>query len=296
LSFNGNKRVLVIWNPTAGGAKRRRVQAVLDLLGQAGCELVLQPTAARGDALRFAAAARIAQHDVLLVAGGDGTINEVANGLGEQAPPLALCPLGTANVFASEIGQGAAPAAVAATVLDGRVASMHAGLANGYRFLQMVGAGFDAHVVAGINTALKRRIGKGAYVWQTLVQARRGTWPRYRVTIDGGVHDCASVIVARGRFYAGRFVVAPAARWDAPDLQVVLLPRGGMAGVALYGTALLLNAIPRLPEVRVLPARDVVVEGPMDDPVQGDGDVVACLPLRVAVDERPLRLVLPPER
>ena len=64
--------------------------------------------------------------------------------------------------------------------------------------------------------------------------------------------------------------------------------------IGSYGTALLLNAIPRLSEVRVLPARDVVVEGPVEDPVQGDGDVVARLPLRVAVDDRPISLLLPP--
>ena len=87
--------------------------------------------------------------------------------------------------------------------------------------------------------------------------------------------------------------MAPRARWDAPDLQVVLLPRGGPSGVALYGMALLLDAIPRLSGVRVVPAREVAVEGPADDPVQGDGDVVARLPLRVVLDSEPFNLLLP---
>ncbi|MFO1061013.1 MAG: hypothetical protein U1E53_29085 [Dongiaceae bacterium] len=95
------------------------------------------------------------------------------------------------------------------------------------------------------------------------------------------------------RFYGGRYVCAPAARLDAAELHVCLFERGGRLAVPLFGAALVLGLLPRLPGYRVVRGRRVTIEGPPGDPVQGDGDVIARLPVTVALDERPLALVVP---
>jgi len=294
------RRLLVVYNPTAGRRGRRRIEAVLAALRARGCRLDLRETSAPGDAEALARTAATEQVDLLVAAGGDGTINEAVNGLvgrgaGEEAPPLAILPLGTANALASEIGLDLDPGRLARTIALGRPVPVSLGRANDRLFTMMAGVGFDAHVVDAVSLDLKRLIGKGAYVWESARALRRFAFPGYRVTLDGALHDAASVIVAKGRFYGGRFVCAPEARLTEPLFQVCLFGRPGAWNALRYAAALGLGTLGRLPDYSVVPAREVLIEGPEGDPVQGDGDVIARLPVRIRLLPEALRLVMPPE-
>ncbi len=293
------RRLLIVYNPTAGRRGRRRMEAVLAALRARGCRLDLRETTAPGDAAAWARTAAARNVDLLVVAGGDGTINEAVNGLvgrsaDEEAPPMALLPLGTANALAAEIGLDPEPERIALTIAQGRPVPVTLGRANDRLFTMMVGAGFDAHVVEAVSLGLKRLIGKGAYVWESARALVRFAFPGYRVTLDGAVHDAASVIVAKGRFYGGRFVCAPQARLTEPIFQVCLFKRPGAWNALRYAAALGLGTLDRLPDYSVVPAREVLIEGPEGDPVQGDGDVIARLPVRVRLVPEALRLVMPP--
>src|SRR5690349_19667206 len=106
------KAVLLIRNPTAGGRRRRLVDAVVRRVEAEGWAVDLVDTASVGDARRLAEHCDAGRYGVIAVAGGDGTINEVVNGLARRcdtAPPLAIVPLGTANVLAHELGLDSAP-------------------------------------------------------------------------------------------------------------------------------------------------------------------------------------------
>lgn len=163
-------RLRVIFNPTAGSVGRRgqRLHAVLDLLRAAGVSLDLCPTAARGDARALAAAATPELCDAVVAAGGDGTINEVANGLLDAGHglPLGIIPLGTANVLALEMDLAITPQAIAGALLAGQPRPVPLARVDGRRFLLMGGAGFDAFVVDNVRLGLKRHAGKLAYVWR----------------------------------------------------------------------------------------------------------------------------------
>lgn len=283
------RRLLVIHNPTAGGWRRKpRFARALAELERLGCRVDVRRTEARGDAERLARTARGEDYDLVVAAGGDGTINEVVNGLVHSGLPLGVVPLGTANVFASEIGLPAGMRSAASFTARAPIVPVHVGSANGRCFSLMAGAGFDALVVAGVDGRLKRLCGKCAYVFESLLRMASWRAAPYVVTIDGKRHEAASVIIAKGRFYAGRYVVAPAAHLPAPSFQVVLFQKGGRLAVMRYGLALLLNAIPRLSDVAIVEGKVVEIEGPPGEPVQGDGDIVASLPLRVAIAERVL--------
>ena len=123
-------------------------------------------------------------------------------------------------------------------------------------FSLMAGAGFDAKVVAGVSAPLKRRLGRAAYVWRSLVEARRYRPVRYAVEIDGVRHEAASVIVTRSRHYAGPYVVAPNATLGEPLLHVCLFERWGRSHTFRYGLALLLGRLPRTAGYRVVTGRD----------------------------------------
>jgi YegS/Rv2252/BmrU family lipid kinase len=274
-SAAARRRLMVIFNPTAGRRRLRAMDRAMRLLdGQA--DIAHRRTRARGDAEAFARETPLGT--IALVAGGDGTANEVANGLlAAGGGEMAILPLGTANVLAAELGilnlAGAAGAASKGSLLTYRP-----GLANGRGFLMMAGAGFDAHVVANVSPRLKRLLGKGAYVIETLRQLCRFSFPRYRVTIDGTVHEAASVIVARGHFYGGRFIVAPEARLDRDELHVCLFRKGGRLQTILYAIALATGRLHRSRHVEIMKARRIVIEGPEGDPLQGDGDLIGRLP------------------
>lgn len=291
------RNLLVIFNPMAGPRRRRRLAAMLRALEACGCRIALRATAAAGDAQRLAREGTAEGFDAIVVAGGDGTINEAVNGLAASgpgpAPPLALLPLGTANVLATEIGLPATPAALAQAIATGPAAAVTLGSANGRCFAMMAGAGFDAHVVAGVDPRRKRLLGKGAYIAESLAQLRRFPYPRYRVTIDGVAHEAASVIVARGRHYGGRYICAPEASLALPVFQIVLFGGSGAANAARYGLALVSGRLAQQSDIHILRGRRVAIEGPPGDPVQGDGDIIARLPVAIDLAPRPIALVMP---
>ncbi len=303
----GRRRLLIIHNPVAGRGRRKRFQTVLDLLERHGNELSLRATEAPGDGTRLARQIEAGDGDLVVAAGGDGTINEVINGLvaaGRPAPlPLAIVPLGTSNVLAAEIGLGRSPAVVERTIREGAVRSVSLGritganLPDGRCFILMAGAGIDAHAVADVDPGLKRRFAQGAYVWAGLRQALRSRRLGYEVEIDGVRHEAAWVVVAKARRYGGPFVIAARARLDDPRFEVCLFARGGAWAMARYGSALVLGRLARSPGFSsVLGRRVRIAASPSElgeEPVQCDGDHMARLPVEVEVVPEALDLVVP---
>ncbi|MEX2200927.1 MAG: YegS/Rv2252/BmrU family lipid kinase [Dongiaceae bacterium] len=292
-------RIAIIFNPIAGSRRRRqRLAAALRTLRRLGCGVALHRTTAHGDAALLAAAiARAGRTGTLMIAGGDGTIADAAHGLAscgaEEMPALAILPLGTANVLAREIGLPRDPEAQAAIAAAGRTKIVPLAQANGRHFLLMAGAGFDAHVVAGIDVAFKRRAGKIAYVVEMLRQLVRFPFGTYRVSIDGDPHFVASVVVSRGRLYGGSFVLAPDARLDEATLHVCRFEHGGRGWAVLYAVALGLGLLPRMPGFVIGRAQRVRIEGVPGEPLQADGDIAGGLPVEIAMTARSLRLVVP---
>jgi diacylglycerol kinase family enzyme len=216
-------------------------------------------------------------------------------------------PLGTANVLAHELGLGFSAAAVAQTLTAGHEILMQPGEAIGEgreegrtrQFSLMAGAGFDAKVVAGVSAPLKRRLGRAAYVWRSLVEARRYRPVRYAVEIDGVRHEAASVIVTHGRHYAGPYVVAPDAALGKPLLHVCLFERWGRSQTLRFGLALLLGRLPRTAGYRVIAGHDIRVSVLSNagearrQPVQIDGDDALTLPVSIALAASTVRLLRP---
>lgn len=267
---------------------------MLTRLREHGCAVDLRETKASGDAERFAAEADPTAFDVVVAAGGDGTVNETINGLARSGLPLGLIPLGTANVLATEIGLRTDPASLARCVALGRPRPVTLGVANGRRFILMAGAGFDAHVVAGVSVPMKRRLGKGAYVLSTLRQLLVFTFPSYEVLIDNTAQHAASVIVANGRYYGGRFVCAPDASLESATLRVCLFERSGRRATIGYALAMFTGRLPKLSSFRVIEARRIEIRGRPGEPLQGDGDIIGELDVAIEVLPNALDLIYPP--
>ncbi|KLK90336.1 hypothetical protein AA309_26080 [Microvirga vignae] len=291
------RRLLVIHNPTAGRRQRRHLAAVLSELQKEGAEVRLWETASAGDAERAARECG-SDIDVVVVAGGDGTINEAINGLmarePSQPPALGIIPTGTTNVLSRDLRIPRQADALAPLLARGMMRDIHVGCANGRYFTLMCGVGMDAHIVSRTSLRLKKKIGKLAYVMQGLREFVAGVPRRYRVEIDGAeVVEASSVIVAKSRLYGGEFQLAPRADIGKPELQVCLFLRGGRLSTLLYIIGMGLGHLDHLPGYRTVAAKAVRITGHDGDPVQLDGDPSGCLPLEIGLGKRRLSVVAP---
>ncbi|WP_233255945.1 diacylglycerol/lipid kinase family protein [Falsiroseomonas bella] len=290
--------MLIVFNPAAGAGRQRRLSRALGALRARGLAPQVAETRGPGDAAVLARSAAARGVPLVVAAGGDGTIAEVAAGLAGSAAALGVLPLGTANVLAWELGLPQAPDRAAAVIAAGRIATLRPGLArfadgSERLFVQMLGAGFDAAVVARLDLGLKRRIGRAAYVLESLRQMARYDFPPIAVTFDGVTTTAASAIVTKGRLYAGRYRIAPDARAAEPGFRLVLFRRSGALQAALAGAALPLGLIPRLPGVEIMPARRIRLAAAGAVPVQADGDPAGLLPVEVTDAPSPLGIVVP---
>ncbi len=165
--------------------------------------------------------------------------------------------------------------------------------ADGTRlFVQMLGIGFDAHVVHRLPVPLKRAFGRGAYVLQTLHDAVSYRYPPITVRVDDQETQATSVIVSKGRFYAGRYLLASDAVSGDPGFSVSLFHHAGAFPALMYGAALPVNLLGRAPGVRQIRARRVDVVGNAAIPAQADGDPAGYTPLSVADAPGPIEVVI----
>ncbi len=289
--------MLVIFNPVAGRRRAAALWRVLDLLVENGIKVEVAETQHAGHATGLARDAARAGLSMVVAAGGDGTIAEVANGLLGSPTMLGVIPLGTANVLAKEYRLATAPRAVAHALAYQRTRLLWPGIAElGGRqhvFVQMLGLGFDGAVVHGLPPLLKRIIGRGAYVWQSVWESVAYRFPLVRLTIDGRPFEAASVIVSKGRLYGGPYLLAPNAAPTQPGFQVALFETPGTLASLLAGAALPLGLLPHCPGVRVV-SGTAIEFAPSNKTLlaQSDGDALAGMPRSVKDAGSPIAVVV----
>lgn len=246
-----------------------------------------------GDAERMAREAALSGNfDIVIAAGGDGTINEVASGLIGHSTPLGIVPAGTANVLALELGIGNSSRQLADALAKGTPREIWPGLANGRLFLAMASCGFDGRVLGGVSPDLKRSFGKGAYLLSGIRTWLSGGVPALEVRIDGGnCIECGWVIVANTKRYAGRFVIAPKADLFGQGFEVVVLPGGSRRDITRYVGAIIAGRIAGVPDVQIHSARELQITGPTGEIFELDGDSAGHLPVDITVASEPLLLV-----
>ena len=291
------RRILAIYNPTAGRRARRTFERFRAALARLGAAVTVAETNAPLHAKSLAESADPSRFDAIAVAGGDGTINEAVNGIVQSGLPLAILPLGTANVLAHELGLPRAPEALAEIaalsparpVVPAEIVTAERN--EPWRFLLMAGIGFDAEVVAHLNFKLKRKIGKTAYALGSLQQLGRQERRLFDARIDGRLEHPASLVVARAHFYGGRFVLAPEARLEQPALHAVLFPGASRLATLRYMAAVVTGRLQRQCDVEVRQAREIELASPEGAPVQIDGDVRAHLPASIRLAAAPIALI-----
>jgi len=288
------QRALVIANPIAGKAKANgRLERLERGLAAHGIATTRAVTTAPGDAHQHAAS-QASNHDVVVIVGGDGTVNEVVNGL-DSPCPIAVWPHGTGNVLAKELRLPRRLEPFCGMVAAGRQAALDVPSAGGKRFVCMAGVGFDAAVATRLAERRAGGIRMSTYAAPLLRCFATYRFPRLRVTLDGGQPLPAEgfVLVTNVRAYGGPFVLAPQAEHDDGLLDVCLLPRGSKLRLLRAMLACMIGAARRLSGLRHLRARHACVTA--DEPVhyQVDGDPMGFLPATFAIGDRKQLFIVP---
>ena len=295
-------RICVIFNPAARGNKARRFRHFLNELSQ---QCALKATTAPGDARRFAHAAVATGYDVIAAAGGDGTVNEVLNGIGDDSEGFArtrlgVLPLGTVNVFARELKiplrlEHAWQVLKRAreTKIDlGRAEFFEDGKPQQRYFMQLGGAGLDARAVELVSWKLKKSAGPLAYVVAGL-QALAEKQPQISVAAAGQKISGELALFGNGKFYGGPFHIFPGASLSNGQLDVCVFPRVNVPTLLRLAPGFLARR--KLSEHRVHRLRAETFEATSDFPAafQLDGEWIGNLPATFSVERQKLRVIVP---
>jgi len=303
------RNALLIHNPNAGNGgtgRRRLLDEARRILSLGGIEAELQETRAPGDATAMAQQATAEGRQLVIACGGDGTLNEVVNGLagGQNGHrvPMALLPGGTANVLAKELGLPWDIPSAAEKLVHGEVKEIALGLATPLNepnkkryFLSVAGAGPDGTIVYAIDLDLKARVGILAYWWQGAREVFRYEFPRFRVTAAGRSIDASLVVVGRTKNYGGPFKITTGADLYEDQFELMALTTQSGLRYLSYLPALWLGRIRDAEGVHFWKADTVLCEPLDQNPVyaQVDGEALDRLPVEFKIVPRALKLLVP---
>ena len=285
------RRIAVILNPAARGERAKRLQARIEMLGEGA---VLQATSCCGEAETLARAAAHEGFDTVVAAGGDGTVNEVVNGIAGTNATLGLLPLGTMNVFATEL---ALPVndldACWQIIQSNETRRVDLPSANGKRFVQLAGVGFDAQVVKETSRALKRSLGPLSYLVNAAQIAAR-TPPNLRIESEHAVTEEGSfVLVGNGRLYGGPFPFFKQAVIDDGLFDVLVFKRLNYLEIVRYMQDVIFSSQITSPEVEYFQTTALRVTSESPVPVEIDGELMGNCPVDFQINHDGLSVCAP---
>lgn len=300
--MQGEKVVLLIVNPHSGGGKGQKWAPRLEEnLKRRGWIVQTVLTQRQGSA-KTAVAERTA--DLILIAGGDGVFHDALNGLwrSQKSVPIGLIPIGTGNVFAANMGISPHPLEALEQLLNGQVRWLDVGEAHGEVFHCSLGVGFDAYVVAQMETVSKpqkRLLGKLVYFLQALRQSIRYRWSSLRVEAELAngekkvwEKDAWLVLISNLPDYGG-VKVTPDAKPDDGLLDICILPSRSKADYFRFAMLGLLGWHMHHPEVVVTQIRYAHIVSNPPVPTQMDGELAPPTPVTVKVVPRAVPILLP---
>jgi YegS/Rv2252/BmrU family lipid kinase len=292
------KRAKIIFNQYAGqaGTLLQALDAAAQVWAAQGWHITRQATAGPGDAVHLARQAADEGYEMVIAAGGDGTINEVVNGLAGSSTVLATLPLGTMNVWARELRLPLQPRAAAQAMLSWKPRPIDLGRADGRYFLLMAGIGFDAVITSGVRPEEKRRLGALAYVLRGVQAALRLRGSRTRIVLDGKRvrGRVLMVVVGNTQLYGGLVRITQRASIDDGLLDVCVLKGNSLWSALLHTFSIVSQQHSLDPEIEYYRARHIHIAARPTLPVQVDGDTIGQTPMTFEIAAGALHALMPP--
>jgi diacylglycerol kinase (ATP) len=297
---------LLIYNPSAGPWDvRHALKGVRSTLGRHGWSVDLELTEKSGDTIAMARAASQAGVDLVIVAGGDGTVNEAVHGLIGTQTALAVLPVGTGNLLAKQLGLPTYTLTnplrlreAADALLKGTVRPVDVGQVDNRYFLCWAGIGLDAQVTTELEPRPRhtKRLGMLPYAIATVLVARDFRGVRTRAYLDGRVVRGRTLLILASNIqqYGGLLHISSEARMDDGLLDVFIFKGLGFPYAMSHIFKMLSRRCLQDPQIVHQKARRIRVLTEWAIPVQVDGDPVGTTPVTLSVVPRALRILVPP--
>lgn len=292
------ERASIIYNQLAGNApSTERLRLAAHALKSSGWEIDLRVTEAPGHATALTREAAAAGAHVVFACGGDGTLNEVVNGLVGSGASLALIRGGTGNVFAKEIGVPRSPERALRALVDGEERRFDLGIAGGRYFLLMCGIGFDASIVRRVPQRWKRLLGTASYILWGAIEILRYHGRPASLHIDGAERevDLYWLLLGNTRSYGGVIDITGKALANDGYLDAYVFAGRGALWVASSGVRIVLRRQDGGAGVTFQRLRELEITTP-GIPVQADGELFGETPMRFSVAPQALSVLLPQGR
>ncbi len=310
----GIQDALLIYNPTSGRRQHHRfaeIERAVRILKDAGIRTELAPTTAPMSATAIARQAVQQGRGMVIACGGDGTNNEIVNGLAGSNVPMAVLPAGTATILAKDLGIPWDIPQAARLISGGTIRRVALGVAipaegrhtqevppEGRYFLCVAGAGPDGAIVNGVNSKLKQKAGILAYWLEGMRQLFQYGFPEMRVHSNGEQRRATSVIVGRTVNYGGPFKITTGANLFEDSFEI--LTNSAKSRVRYLGAlpALWLGKLRSLDGIEAWKSTEALCEPNGDGPLwaQVDGEPIGDLPIKFSIVPDALSLVIPARR
>lgn len=284
--------VWILYNPSAGAQQQAKINDLASQLISRNINLTVISTRDREDTVSAALKACGEMVHIIMVAGGDGTIRDVINGIihyklqnSGPIPKMAIFPMGTANIVANRLGIDNTAQSVAKSLFSSESSVLRPVKLNRNAFLLSVGLGIDAEIVSLVSPKLKKICSKLAYVYATLCVLTRKWNKRFIVEVDGTEHEVVSLICLQGRHYA---FSQPITSYFSPgeNLTVCLFKRGHRLDIILFILYMLCGCLEKSRFVEIVSGTELRVKHYPASWIQVDGDVFHTenLPINISMN------------
>ena len=283
------KKIAIIFNPKAGSGGRTLLKRIMQKLSSAN-KVELFETKAKGDATEIAK--RESEYfDIIVVAGGDGTINEVINGI-DLNKKLGIIPLGTANVLAIEAGIKNDVQSICALIEQATAQRIYIPTINNKKFLLMTGIGYDADIIHHTNPYLKKIFGKATFVFLGLME-----WfklKKYTITVEADQHVVTGnwVLITNAKHYAGPYKITNSTTIFQDNIVCYVFNNLSRIDILYYIFLILFYGdLNKSKKITKIISKNIKISSLDKINVQCDGEKYGTLPVEIYYKSETVRLI-----
>jgi diacylglycerol kinase (ATP) len=285
---------LCIYNQRARRALTRLDEVRLQLRRH-DYEVEFKPTAYRLHAIELARQAAADNADLVIAAGGDGTVNEVACGLALSTVPLAILPCGTGNVLAKELGLPNQIRAAVELISKSKPTRIALGKGGSRYFAMMAGVGVDAQILYHLNAKMKQAFGEVAFWLEALRHwTTNHRLARFSVDVDGKVYQTTFAIISRIARYAGGVKITSTASLRSDQFDICMFKGTSRLDYLRYLSGVIWETHPHFHDVVYTRGTLVRMTAEEQIRVQMDGEIIGTLPMVFEFVPNALTLLIPP--
>jgi|FLOH01.1.fsa_nt_gi diacylglycerol kinase (ATP) len=282
--------IKLIFNPEAGN-KKIDLNNIIKFFENKKHTIKLFITQKKGDARKFVS--KKDSYDTIVIIGGDGTLNEVINGLQNYHVKIGLIPSGTENVLSKELKIPLNVQKACEIIHKGKTITADIGSSNETKFLFVVGVGFDAHAIRNVNTRLKKIFGKHSYKIAAIKTLFQHKAEELTITINKKKTKAYFAIITNIKKYAGNILVAPNAEFNDGQFELCLFKNKDIWSTIKYLTSISSGKLSNNKDMEIYQITTATIESKIPVLYHTDAEIGGTTPLKIKILRQKLNIIVP---